>query len=154
MSLYRDCVGIVLINKELKVFAGKRIDCAEAWQMPQGGIESNEDLRSAAFREMKEEIGISRESVEVLMESSWYTYDLPHHLRGTVWGGKYVGQKQKWFLMRFLDKDSLININTTEIPEFKEWCWMHANELIDSIVFFKRDIYKKVFEEFGSNYFA
>lgn len=146
---YRKCVGIMLINDEGLVFAGQRIDgIAEAWQMPQGGIDKGEDTYSAALRELEEETGISAKLVEFVAESSGtFFYDLPEQLIPKLWGGKYRGQEQKWFLFRYLGKDNQININTRH-PEFFKWRWMPMDQLIEKIVPFKKTVYGSVIAEF------
>lgn len=145
---YRSGVGIMLLNAENKVFAAKRIDTrAEAWQMPQGGIDEGENPETAAWREMLEEIGTN--NAELIAESQgWYNYDLPEDIQPTIWGGKYRGQQQKWFVMRFLGQDSEINIETDH-PEFLEWKWVDMQSLPTLIVPFKRDLYQALVEEFG-----
>lgn len=144
---YRPCVGIMLLNAENKVFAARRIDTrAEAWQMPQGGIDEGEDPRAAALREMREEIGTDK--AEIIAESAeWLEYDLPQELVPKLWGGRYRGQKQKWFVLRYLGQDSDIDINT-ETPEFLEWKWVEMRELPSLIVPFKRTLYERLVEEF------
>jgi len=146
---YRRNVGLVLINPEGLVFAGQRIDNpGAAWQMPQGGIDKGEKPKEAALRELNEETGVRPDLVEKLAKTEdWITYDLPEELIGQIWGGKYRGQKQKWFLFRFLGQDSDVNI-ATEHPEFSVWQWMRAEELIDRIVPFKRAVYEQVFTTF------
>ena len=145
---YRPCVGIMLINNAGRVFAARRIDnVAEAWQMPQGGIDEGEDPRTAALRELKEEIGTDR--AEIIAESKeWLLYDLPEHLVGKLWKGKYRGQTQKWFAMRFLGEDTDINIATAH-PEFSHWKWVAPAELPALIVPFKRALYERIVEEFS-----
>ena len=147
---YRKNVGIVLINPEGLVFAGQRIDNpGDAWQMPQGGIDEGERPKEAALRELFEETGVRSDLVEKLGKTEdWLTYDLPVEMIGTIWGGKYRGQKQKWFLFRFLGQDSDVNI-ATEHPEFSVWQWMQANDLIKRIVPFKRTVYEQVFDLFS-----
>ena len=146
---YRPCVGVMLINREGLVFAGQRIDNpAPAWQMPQGGIDKGEKPKEAAFRELWEETGISADLVEVLAKTEdWVTYDLPPELLGRVWGGKYRGQKQKWFLFRFLGRDDQVQI-ATEHPEFERWRWIGADEMVAAIVPFKRAVYEEVVQNF------
>ena len=147
---YRPNVGIMLLNNQGLIFAGQRIQSVaggeQAWQMPQGGIDQGEDPQTAAFREMEEEIG-TRNAEIVAISKQWVTYDLPVDLLGKVWSGKYRGQKQMWFAMRFQGSDDEINIATAE-PEFHHWAWMSANDLLDAIVAFKREVYAQVFEEF------
>ena len=144
---YRPCAGMMVLNSEGKIFAGKRIDRrVEAWQMPQGGIDENEEPRAAALRELEEEIGTK--NVEILREHpEWLAYDLPENLIGLKWNGRYRGQAQKWFAVRFLGADSEINLRTSH-QEFSEWRWLGSAELLAMIVAFKRPIYKKVFAAF------
>ena len=139
-------VGIVLLNSENKVFVGKRIDNpSNHWQMPQGGVEINENLLQAAKRELEEETGIK--SVKLIKELKyWLTYDLPENLLGKIWQGKYRGQKQKWFIMQFLGKVEEINIKTN-YPEFLDWKWINPSELPNVAVNFKVGIYKKIMQE-------
>mgnify|MGYP000085436066 CR=1 FL=1 len=146
---YRPCVGIMVFNQQGGVFAGQRLDNnQDAWQMPQGGVEKDEHPEAAALRELEEETGIPAHAVEILAETQdWIPYDLPHALVPRLWKGRYRGQKQKWFLLRFTGEDSLVNINT-EHPEFREWCWLPPTELLDKIVPFKRDTYERVIREF------
>ena len=147
---YRPCVGIVLIKKG-KIFAGQRLDYkSSAWQMPQGGIEDNESPKDAAFRELKEETGIKKKHIKIILESkNWLRYDLPEELISKLWNGKFVGQKQKWFAMEFFGSDTDININT-KFPEFSQWKWMTADQLINSIVPFKKNVYKKILTKFSA----
>ncbi len=144
---YRPCVGVMLLNKRNEVFVAQRIDTrAEAWQMPQGGIDKGEEPKAALMRELKEEIGTN--NIEVLAECDrWLQYDLPDKLIGQIWNGKYRGQRQKWFAARFLGKDSDINLETEE-PEFLTWRWASPQELPHIIVPFKRAMYKELLEEF------
>jgi len=142
----RKGVGIVLLNNENKVFVAKRIDNPKNfWQMPQGGVDQNENYLKAAFRELKEETSI--ESVDLIKEiDDMTTYELPDNLLGIIWKGKYRGQKQKWFLMKFKGKDNEINLNTIH-PEFLDWKWIDINKITDLVVKFKLDVYKKIQEE-------
>lgn len=144
---YRPGVGIMLLNADNKVFVAKRIDMkAEAWQMPQGGVDEGESPEEAAMRELGEETGTHKAKI-IARSKSAYKYDLPEHLVPIIWGGKYRGQKQHWFVMRFTGKDKDINIET-EHPEFSEWKWVKGHTLPDVIVPFKRDLYAALVEEF------
>ena len=147
---YRPCVGLMLLDRRGCIFAGQRIDNPmNAWQMPQGGIDPGETAEGAALRELGEETGIAPASVRVLRESAdWHRYDLPVHLVPRLWGGRFRGQAQRWFAMRFIGRDDEIDI-ATDHAEFRRWAWMPARELLDCIVPFKRDTYAKVFAEFA-----
>ena len=142
----RSGVGIVVLNKENKVFVAKRIDNPKKfWQMPQGGVNKNEDYLSAAYRELEEETSIK--SVKLIREiDELITYQLPPYLLGIIWKGKYSGQKQKWFVMKFIGNDNEINIKTKN-PEFLEWKWVELNKITDIVVNFKLDVYKKIKEK-------
>ena len=146
---YRPNVGIMLVNRVGRVFAAQRIDNpGPAWQMPQGGIDKGETPRDAAIRELEEETGIDPVTVTILAESeNWLTYDLPHSLVPKIWKGRWRGQKQLWFLMRFSGTDQQINI-ATEHPEFSKWAWFDPDDLIEQIVPFKREVYSQVIAEF------
>ena len=139
-------VGIALLNSDNKVFVGKRIDNpVNFWQLPQGGVDNNEDLLSAANRELKEETSVK--SVRLIKEiDNWLTYELPKNLLGKIWKGKYRGQKQKWFIMRFVGRKEEINIKTKN-AEFKEWKWINVNQLLNVVVNFKLDVYKSIVKE-------
>lgn len=150
---YRPCVGVMLFNADGGVFTGRRIDQdgGEAWQMPQGGVDDGEtnELQKAALRELREETGIKAKLVEIVAErDDWLTYDLPPHLLGKALRGRFRGQTQKWFLARFLGKDSDIRLDEHE-PEFDAWQWTPYAELPNVIVPFKRAIYKALVEGFG-----
>ena len=146
---YRPCVGVVLIDARGMVFAGQRIDSpTPAWQMPQGGIDEGETPREAAYRELREETGVIRDKVEFVGKThGWVTYDLPPELLGKVWGGKYRGQRQKWFLFRFKGQDADVKI-ASDHPEFSTWRWILADEMVESIVPFKRAVYDEVIRSF------
>ncbi|MAJ65668.1 MAG: RNA pyrophosphohydrolase [Candidatus Pelagibacterales bacterium] len=139
-------VGIVLLNNKNKIFVAKRIDNPKNfWQMPQGGVDNKEKYLKAALRELKEETSIT--SVELIKEiDEWYTYELPEYLLGKIWKGKFRGQKQKWFIMKFLGNENEIKLNTKN-PEFFEWKWIKIDELTNVVVKFKFDVYKKIYEE-------
>tara|TARA_Y100001935_G_C16887072_1_gene305320 strand:- start:17 stop:493 length:477 start_codon:yes stop_codon:yes gene_type:complete len=139
----RSGVGIVILNKENKIFVAKRIDNPKNfWQMPQGGVNKDEDFLSAAYRELEEETSIKE--VELIKEiDEILTYELPKHLLGIIWKGKYKGQKQKWFIMRYLGTDDKININTKK-PEFLEWKWIDLEMITEVVVDFKLEVYKKL----------
>ncbi|NJM50381.1 MAG: RNA pyrophosphohydrolase [Sphingomonadales bacterium] len=147
---YRPCAGIVLANEDGKVFVGRRIDNpdSEAWQMPQGGIDDGESADMAALRELQEETGVRTELVDMIAQSKEeYFYDLPPELIGKLWQGRWRGQRQYWFLMRFKGSDSDINIQTRH-AEFSAWKWSDPSEVPKMIVPFKRHLYERVIAEF------
>ena len=146
---YRPCVGVMLMNTDGKIFVGQRNDRFEdAWQMPQGGVDKGEDPRDAAVRELWEETGVASNLVEIVAESDdWLRYDLPHDIVPKIWKGRYRGQKQKWYLMRFTGQDNQIDI-ATDHPEFTRWKWQDPRRLIDEIVPFKREVYEQVMKAF------
>jgi putative (di)nucleoside polyphosphate hydrolase len=148
--LYRRGVGVMLLNRMGKVFVGARIDNTdEAWQMPQGGIDEGEEPWATALRELEEETGIVPELVERIAECpERLKYDLPKDLRGKLWGGKWKGQDQDWYLARFLGRDSDVNIATRH-PEFREWKWIEPEQLPHLIVPFKRELYRQLLREFA-----
>ena len=150
---YRPCVGVMLVNPAREVFVGQRIDNAiDAWQMPQGGVENGEAPEAAALRELREETGVRPDLVSVLAESAdWLPYELPHELVPRLWKGRFRGQKQKWFLMRFHGQDSDIDI-ATDHQEFSEWRWLAADKLVENIVPFKRDVYAAIMAEFDGKF--
>ena len=146
----RNGVGIVVLNKNNKVFVAKRIDNPKNfWQMPQGGVDEGEDYLTAAYRELKEET--SMKDLELIKElDGMITYELPKHLLGVIWKGKYRGQKQKWFIMRFLGNDDDINLKTDK-PEFLEWKWIDLDTITDVVVDFKLHVYKELKEKIKKN---
>lgn len=148
---YRRNVGVMLANPAGEVFVGQRNDTpGAAWQMPQGGIDDGEDPRRAALRELQEETGVRPDLVRIEAETpGWLHYDLPADLVPKIWHGRYRGQEQKWFLMRFLGNDDDIDIATAH-PEFSNWRWLPPDQLIESIVPFKRAVYEQVMREFGN----
>ena len=144
---YRPCVGIMLINQQGDIFGGQRLDNrAEAWQMPQGGIDEGEDVETACFREMREEIGTNKADI-LRLHPDWLNYDIPRPLADNLWSGAYRGQTQKWVALRFTGEDTDINIQT-EDPEFISWQWLSPDELIQRAVPFKRDVYTNIMAEF------
>ncbi len=146
---YRPCVGMMLVNMEGKVFVGQRLDSVvEAWQMPQGGIDPGEEPRDTALRELGEETGIAADLVNIIGTArDELFYDLPDELIGKIWGGKYRGQRQTWFLMRFLGTDADVNIQTAH-QEFRDWRWVTPEELPELIVPFKKKLYRDLVQEF------
>ena len=146
---YRPGVGVMLINEEGKVFVGQRLDSTlEAWQMPQGGVDDGEDVLEAAYRELEEETGIRRDLVEIVAcAEEELTYDLPDDLVGKIWKGRYRGQRQTWYLARFIGEEKDINLDTAE-PEFRAWKWAEPEELPAMIVPFKIRLYNDVLDAF------
>ena len=142
-------VGIVLINQEKKIFMGERIDNKGAWQMPQGGVKItiNENLDIAAKRELYEETGVTTAKI-INQSEGWYYYNLPKNLRNKLWGGKFLGQKQKWFLFDFEGNDNEINLQADKKPEFNKWKWESPYGILNSVVEFKKEIYKQILCEF------
>ncbi len=146
---YRPCAGIMLVNRSGKVFVGQRLDTrTEAWQMPQGGIDEDEEAEIAALRELEEETGVSRDLVSIIARSKdEHFYDLPEELVGQLWKGRWRGQRQTWFLMRFMGEDSDVNIETDH-QEFRAWKWVDPEEVPALIVPFKEKLYRNVLKEF------
>ena len=145
---YRKCVGMMILNTHKEILVGRRLDHPSGyWQMPQGGIDDNENPKEAVWREMLEEIGTNKAEL-IKISNQWINYDIPSETLKTLpWGDKYIGQTQKWFAFLFLGEDNDINVGTDN-PEFSEWKWTRMNSIIDSIVPFKRDVYSKILEEF------
>ena len=145
---YRKCVGMMILNSNNEILVGRRIDHPSGfWQMPQGGIDENEDPEEAVWREMLEEIGTNNAKI-IKISDQWIKQEIPEKTLKTLpWGKKYIGQQQKWFAFRFAGQDKEINIGT-ENPEFSEWKWAKINSIIDNIVPFKRHVYSKVLKEF------
>ena len=151
-ALYRPCVGVMLVNAEGKAFVGKRIDNQEGdwWQMPQGGVDEGEDCDAALLRELAEETGARAEHVEVLGKlPAELFYELPDDLQGKLWGGRYVGQRQTWYLARFTGSDADIDIAAHDPPEFCEWKWVEPALLPELIVPFKREVYRAIVAGFA-----
>lgn len=150
-ALYRPCAGLMILNRMSRVFVGKRIDTKEGdwWQMPQGGIDPGEDVEEAAYRELHEETGIRRDKVEIVAKTEEELfYDLPDELKGKLWGGKYIGQRQSWFLMRFAGEDSDIDLDAHDPAEFQDYRWTDPELLPELIIPFKRPVYSAVLDLF------
>ena len=145
---YRKCVGMMILNTHKEILVGRRLDHPSGyWQMPQGGIDDNENPKEAVWREMLEEIGTNKAEL-IKISNQWINYDIPSEtLRTLPWGDIYIGQTQKWFAFLFLGEDNDINVGTDN-PEFSEWKWTRMDSIVDSIVPFKRDVYAKILEEF------
>jgi putative (di)nucleoside polyphosphate hydrolase len=145
---YRKCVGMMILNNNKKILVGRRLDHPSGyWQMPQGGIDENENPKEAVWREMMEEIGTNKAEL-IKISNQWINYDIPSETLKTLpWGDIYIGQTQKWFAFLFLGEDNDINVGTDN-PEFSEWKWTRMDSIVDSIVPFKRDVYAKILEEF------
>ena len=151
-TLYRPCVGVMLVNREGRAFVGKRIDNQEGdwWQMPQGGVDQGEDCDTALLRELAEETGARAEHVEVLGKlPAELFYELPDDLQGKLWGGRYLGQRQTWYLARFTGSDADIDIAAHDPPEFCEWKWVEPALLPELIVPFKREVYRAIVAGFA-----
>jgi putative (di)nucleoside polyphosphate hydrolase len=148
---YRPCVGVMLVNADGKVCVGRRIDNKEGdwWQMPQGGVDPGEDLTDAVMRELYEETGVSGEFASIIRHlDEPLRYDLPEHLIGKLWDGKYRGQEQTWFLVRFSGEDEHVNLEAHDPPEFCDYRWVDPEELPDLIIPFKKRVYRTVLESF------
>ena len=142
--MYRYGVGAVIINQEGKIFVGNRIDNPSSWQMPQGGIDMNEDNTKALLREIKEETGIS--SIKILHCTNELSYNFPEHIKQKFYNGKYIGQKQIWFFCEFLGKENEINLKSHHEQEFLDYKWVNKEELLQDIVSFKKDLYEKIIQ--------
>ena len=148
---YRPCVGVMLVNRAGLAFVGRRIDNREGdwWQMPQGGVDPGEDQREAALRELAEETGVTADHSEIVAEAKEpLRYDLPDELQGELWGGRYKGQEQRWYLTRFTGDDADIDLEAHDPPEFCDWRWVEPDALPDLIIPFKKRIYRAVLKEF------
>jgi len=147
MAGYRSCVGILLVNREGRIFVGERLDTPGGWQMPQGGIDKGEEPLAAGLRELEEETGITTASI-LAISNQWRTYDLPDKFARKSWQGRYRGQTQIWLAVRFNGKESEINLQTAE-PEFTRWKWTDPGTLVREVIDFKRKTYRGVLEEFA-----
>ncbi|MGE4482537.1 RNA pyrophosphohydrolase [Acidocella sp.] len=145
---YRLNVGAVLFSRGGQVFVGKRKGFPDAWQLPQGGVDEGENTRHAVLRELKEEIGTDKADI-MAEHPDWLLYDLPPHLLGVAWKGKYRGQRQKWYALRFTGTDADIRLDADAHPEFEDWRWVHLHELTALAVAFKRDIYERLARDFA-----
>jgi putative (di)nucleoside polyphosphate hydrolase len=148
---YRPCVGAMMVNSQGRAFVGKRIDNREGdfWQMPQGGVDPGEDLEAALLREVTEETGVTARHLDIVTRlKQELFYDLPAELKGKLWGGRYVGQRQTWFLVRFTGVETDIDLNAWNDPEFCEWKWVDPELLPELIVPFKREVYRTIVEGF------
>ena len=146
---YRKCVGMMILNANKEILVGRRLDHPSGyWQMPQGGIDENENPKEAVWREMMEEIGTNKAKL-IKVSNQWINYDIPSETLKTLpWGHKYIGQRQKWFAFEFLGEDKDINVGTDN-PEFSEWKWAELDSIVDNIVPFKRNVYSVILEEFN-----
>jgi len=152
MGKYRKGVGIFLLNKQNKLWVGKRIDFKNNyWQMPQGGIDDGETPKQAMVRELAEEVGIKK-NYKILNETEdWYSYNLPSELVNVIWKGKYVGQKQKWFLCKFFGNDMEIKLDA-HTPEFEDWKWIEPGQAMNNVIPFKKELYANILESFKQYY--
>jgi putative (di)nucleoside polyphosphate hydrolase len=146
---YRANVGMIIVNADRKVLWAKRIRNKNAWQFPQGGVDSKETPEQTMYRELKEEIGLDPEHIEILAQTKkWLRYQLPKHLLRRNSQPLCIGQKQKWFLLRLVAEESAVNLQAGEKPEFTEWCWVDYWHPLENIIYFKRDVYTRALKEF------
>lgn len=141
-NLYRKGVGACILNSKNQIFMAERLDIKNQWQMPQGGVDENEDLDIAIFRELLEEVGTDK--FEIIAKTDWLKYDLPVEHRANLIKGKYIGQKQIWYFLKFTGVDTDINLNADSHPEFSQWKWVEKEELVEKIIDFKKDMYKEI----------